>query len=44
MLALDAEKTAEVMKLLDALDDHDDVQQVYANLEADEAALDALTA
>ena len=43
-LALDAEKTAEVMKLLDALDDHDDVQQVYANLEADEAALDALTA
>ena len=44
MLALDAEKTAEVMKLLDALDDHDDVQQVYANLEADEAAMDALTA
>jgi len=29
------------MKLLDALDDHDDVQQVYANLEADEAALTA---
>ena len=44
MLGLDAEKAAEVMKLLDALDDHDDVQQVYANLEADEAAMDALTA
>ena len=44
MLALDGEKAAEVMKLLDVLDDHDDVQQVYANLEADEAALDALTA
>jgi transcriptional/translational regulatory protein YebC/TACO1 len=32
------------MKLLDALDDHDDVQQVYANLEADEAAMESLTA
>ena len=44
MRALDAEKAAEVMKLLDALDDHDDVQQVYANLEADEAAMETLTA
>jgi YebC/PmpR family DNA-binding regulatory protein len=44
MLALDGEKVAEVMKLLDALDDHDDVQQVYANLEADEASLAAMTA
>jgi YebC/PmpR family DNA-binding regulatory protein len=44
MLALDEEKSAEVLKLLDALDDHDDVQQVYANLEADEAAMEKLTA
>jgi YebC/PmpR family DNA-binding regulatory protein len=43
-LTLDEEKAAEVMKLLDALDDHDDVQQVYANLEADEAAMESLTA
>jgi YebC/PmpR family DNA-binding regulatory protein len=43
-LTLDAEKVAEVMKLLDALDDHDDVQQVYANLEADEAAMEGLGA
>jgi YebC/PmpR family DNA-binding regulatory protein len=39
-LTLDGEKAAEVMKLLDALDDHDDVQQVYANLEMDEAAME----
>lgn len=43
-LTLDEEKAAEVMKLLDALDDHDDVQQIYANLEAEEAALEKLTA
>jgi YebC/PmpR family DNA-binding regulatory protein len=43
-LALDEAKAAEVMKLLDALDEHDDVQQVYANLEADEAAMEKLTA
>jgi YebC/PmpR family DNA-binding regulatory protein len=43
-LTLDGEKAAEVMKLLDLLDEHDDVQQVYANLEADEAAMEALTA
>ena len=43
-LTLDEEKSAEVLRLLDALDDHDDVQQVYANLEADEAAMEKLTA
>jgi YebC/PmpR family DNA-binding regulatory protein len=43
-LTLDEAKAGEVMKLLDALDDHDDVQQVYANLEADEAAMEKLTA
>ena len=44
MLVLDEEKSAEVLKLLDALDDHDDVQQVYANLEADEATMEKMTA
>ncbi|HEV7266824.1 MAG TPA: YebC/PmpR family DNA-binding transcriptional regulator [Falsiroseomonas sp.] len=43
-LTLDEEKAAEVLKLLDALDDHDDVQQVFANLEVDEAAMEKLTA
>jgi YebC/PmpR family DNA-binding regulatory protein len=43
-LTLDEAKAAEVMKLLDALDEHDDVQQVYANLEAEEAAMERLTA
>jgi YebC/PmpR family DNA-binding regulatory protein len=43
-LTLDEEKAGEVMKLLDALDDHDDVQQVYANLEAEENAMEKLTA
>ena len=43
-LTLDSAKAEEVMKLLDALDDHDDVQQVYANLEADEAEMEKLTA
>lgn len=43
-LTLDEAKAAEVMKMLDALDDHDDVQQVYANLEAEESAMEKLTA
>ncbi len=42
-LTLDAAKAAEVMKVLDALDDHDDVQQVYANLEAEESEMETLT-
>ena len=41
-LTLDEEKAREVMKLLDLLDEHDDVQQVYANLEAEEGALEGL--
>jgi YebC/PmpR family DNA-binding regulatory protein len=43
-LTLDEAKAAEVMKMLDALDDHDDVQQVYANLEAEETEMEKLTA
>ena len=38
---LDTKKAQQCLKLLDALEDHDDVQHVYANLSFDEAALDA---
>ena len=41
---LDEEKAREVLKLVDALDDHDDVQTVYANFEVDEAAAARLSA
>ena len=41
---LDEEKAREVLKLVDALDDHDDVQTVYANFEVDEAAAERLSA
>ncbi|WP_376094753.1 YebC/PmpR family DNA-binding transcriptional regulator [Roseomonas sp. CCTCC AB2023176] len=33
-----------LMKLLDVLDDHDDVQNVYANYDMDEAVMERLTA
>ena len=41
---LDEEKAREVLKLIDALDDNDDVQNVYANFEVDEAAAERLSA
>jgi YebC/PmpR family DNA-binding regulatory protein len=41
---LDEERAAEVMKLLDVLDDNDDVQQVYANLDVSEAVMQKLSA
>jgi len=41
---LDEEKAREVLKLVDVLDDHDDVQAVYANFEVDEAAAERLSA
>ena len=41
-LTLNEEKAREVMKLLDVLDEHDDVQQVYANLDVEEGALEGL--
>ncbi len=42
--AVDAETAPAVMKLLDALDDNDDVQDVTANAEFDEATLAKLSA
>lgn len=41
---LDEERAREVLKLLDILDEHDDVQNVYANFEVDAAALERLSA
>jgi YebC/PmpR family DNA-binding regulatory protein len=41
---LDEERARDVLKLIDALDDHDDVQNVYANFEVDEAAAARLSA
>jgi YebC/PmpR family DNA-binding regulatory protein len=36
---LDAKKAAQCLRLLDTLEDHDDVQNVYANLSFDEASV-----
>jgi YebC/PmpR family DNA-binding regulatory protein len=38
---LDGKKAHQCVKLLEAIEDHDDVQHVYANLEFDEADLEA---
>jgi transcriptional/translational regulatory protein YebC/TACO1 len=40
---LDAEQTLSVIKLLDALEDLDDVQQVHSNAEFSDEALATLT-
>lgn len=40
MLELDAKKAQQCLKLLEALEEHDDVQHVYANLSFDESALE----
>lgn len=41
---LDEEKARDVLKLIDVLDEHDDVQQVYANFEVPEAVMQRLSA
>ena len=38
----DAAEAGRVLRLLDALEDNDDVQEVHANLDVDEAVLDAV--
>jgi YebC/PmpR family DNA-binding regulatory protein len=38
-IQLEGKKAEQCLKLLDLLEDHDDVQNVYANIEVDEAAL-----
>ncbi len=39
-ISLEGGAAAQMMKLYDALDDHDDVQNVYTNFEPDEAAME----
>ncbi len=41
---VDEEIARSLMKLIDALDDHDDVQQVYANYEMSDAVMEKLAA
>ncbi len=41
---VDEEKAATLMKLVDTLDEDDDVQNVYANFEVSEEVLQRLTA
>ena len=41
---LDEARARDVMKLIDALDDHDDVQNVFANFQVDEAVAERLSA
>ncbi|NBS11175.1 MAG: YebC/PmpR family DNA-binding transcriptional regulator [Gammaproteobacteria bacterium] len=43
MVDLDAETTPKVLKMIDMLEDLDDVQNVYSNASFDDAALEALT-
>ncbi|MGI5863906.1 MAG: YebC/PmpR family DNA-binding transcriptional regulator [Myxococcales bacterium] len=43
-IKLDAEKAPKMLKLMDLLEDNDDVQNVYANFEIDEALMEQLTA
>ena len=43
-VALDEDGARSVLKLIDILDDHDDVQTVTANFEVDDAVLQKLSA
>jgi len=43
-VAVNDEKGAQLLKLLDVLDDHDDVQNVYANYEVSDALMEKLSA
>jgi YebC/PmpR family DNA-binding regulatory protein len=42
-IEVDADAAATLLKLLDALDDNDDVQQTYANFELSDSVLESLT-
>lgn len=45
MIAIDdADQAKRILKLMDALEDHDDVQQVYANFDIADEVMDATTA
>lgn len=40
---LDADNASKMLKLVDALEDHDDIQQVHANFEIDDAVLEQVS-
>ena len=42
-VTLDQDRAASLLKLLDALDENDDVQNVYANFDIPEAVMQALS-
>ncbi|MFP3944177.1 MAG: YebC/PmpR family DNA-binding transcriptional regulator [Alphaproteobacteria bacterium] len=44
VVAVDGDAASSLLKLLDTLEDNDDVQQVYANFEMTDEALESLTA
>jgi transcriptional/translational regulatory protein YebC/TACO1 len=44
IVTLDEDKAASVLKLLDVLEDSDDVQNVYANFDIPEAVMQKLSA
>lgn len=41
-LALEGKQAQQMLRLMDALEDHEDVQNVYSNLDIDEAEMEAL--
>ena len=43
-IPLDDEKAETVFKMLEALDDNDDVQQVYANFEMSDSVMEKMSA
>jgi YebC/PmpR family DNA-binding regulatory protein len=43
LLEVDAKKAQQCLKLMEIIEEHDDVQHVYANLDFDEAALESET-
>jgi transcriptional/translational regulatory protein YebC/TACO1 len=43
-VALDADKARQVLRLMDALEDQDDVQNVYANFDIPDAVMEEVGA
>ena len=41
-IKMDGKSAEQLMKLIDALDEHDDVQNVYANFDIDDAELERI--
>jgi transcriptional/translational regulatory protein YebC/TACO1 len=44
LIAVDDEKAETLIKMLEALDDDDDVQQVYANFEVSDSVMEKMSA